>query len=80
MASSSHKVCGHAMRRRNRFQVRVIDRREVAVDVAAQYVAVTVAPAFVARDGAMRALALAVGVAVIDEAALEQRVITEQTA
>ena len=32
-----------------------------------------VAPAFVCVDGAMRALALAVGVAVVDEAALEER-------
>ena len=51
----------------------MVDGREVAVDVAAQDVAEAVAEPLVAGDGPMRALAGAVGVAVVDETALEER-------
>ena len=51
----------------------MVDGREVAVDAAAQDVAEAVAEPLVAGDGPVRTLAGAVGVAVVDEAALEQR-------
>ena len=50
----------------------VVDRREIAVDVAAQHMAEAVAERLVSAYGAVRAPALAVGIAVVDEAALEQ--------
>ena len=50
----------------------MVDGGEVAVDVAAQDMAETVAEPLVAGDGPVRALAGAVGVAVVDEAALEE--------
>src|SRR5271156_1234088 len=54
------------------FQYPMVDRREIPVDVGAQHEAVTVPVALVALQGAMRALAHSVGVAVEDEATLEQ--------
>ena len=55
------------------FENLVIDGREVAEDVAPQHVPETVAELFVARHGPMSSLADAVGVAVVDESAVEQR-------
>ena len=49
----------------------MIDRREVLDDVRAQHVAVPLGEALQPIDGPVRALALAVGVAVRDEQALE---------
>ena len=49
----------------------MIDGGEVAVDVAAQNVTEAIAELLVARDSAVGALALPVGVGVVDEAALE---------
>ncbi len=51
----------------------VIDRRKVAIDVAAQHLAEAVSEALVAGDGPVGPLAQAVGVAVVDEALLEER-------
>jgi hypothetical protein len=46
---------------------------EIAKQVAEQHVSAPVTPVFVLFDGAVRALARAVGVAVMDEAMVEQR-------
>ena len=54
-----------------RFEDGVVDGREVAVDVAAQHMGMTVAEALVTGHGAVRAFADAVGVAVEHEAVLE---------
>ena len=54
-------------------QDRVVDGREVAVDVAAEHVPEAVAELLVAGDGPVRPLPDAVRVAVVDEAPLEDR-------
>ena len=51
----------------------MVDGGEVTVDVATQHMMETVAEPLVASDRAVRALALAVGIAVMDEAAIEDR-------
>ena len=51
----------------------MVDRRKIAVDVAAQDVGVAVAIALVGLDSAMRTLADPIGEGVVDEAGLEDR-------
>jgi len=51
----------------------VIDGRKIQVDIASQHVFVVVPPTFVPVHGAVRALGFAIGVAVVNEAAVEQR-------
>ena len=58
----------------------VIDRRKIAVDIASENVPESIAERLVAGDGAVRSLALAIGVAVMDEPALEDGSQTAQKA
>lgn len=56
-----------------RLQAGMIDGRKITVDIATKHIFMIIPPTFIALDGAVRAFAVSIGVAVMNEAPIEQR-------